>query len=66
MRKESKTNLDLGVNRTLLLIKFVVVVGVHLEVVERELLLDALLEGLSLLQSQRVGLGNNRNNVDDI
>lgn len=43
--------LDLSVNRLFLLVKLIVVIGVHLEVVESELLLDALLESLSLLQS---------------
>lgn len=33
---------------------------------EGKLLLDALLECLALFQSQRVGLGNDRDNVDDI
>lgn len=60
------TNLDLGVNRTLFLIQLIVVVGVHLKVVERKLLLDALLELLSLFKSQRVGLGNDGYNVDNI
>jgi hypothetical protein len=58
--------LDLNVHNTLLVIKFVIIVWVHLEVVECELLLDALLECLSLFQGQRVGLGNHGNNVDDI
>lgn len=47
--KPSRTNLNLAIDGTLLIIKLVVVVGVHLEVVERKLLLDALLERLSLL-----------------
>lgn len=33
---------------------------------EGELLLDALLERLTLFEGERVGLGNNGNNVDDI
>lgn len=56
----------MNVHHTLLVIKFVIIVWVHLEVVERELLLDALLERLSLFQGQRVRLGNHGNNVDDI
>lgn len=44
----------------------VTVVRVHLQVVESELLLDALLECLALLQRQGVGLGNDRNNIDHI
>lgn len=61
-----KTNLDLGVDVALLLIQVIVVVGVHLQVVEGELLLDALLELLALLEGERVGLGDDGNNVDDI
>lgn len=33
---------------------------------ERELLLDALLERLTLFESERIGLGNNGNDVDNI
>lgn len=58
--------LDLNVHHTLLIVKFIIIVWVHLKVVEGEFLLDALLESLSLFQGQRVGLGNHRNNVDDI
>ncbi len=63
---EHATNLDLSVNRTLLLILIIIVIGVHLEVVESEFLLDALLEFLSLLEGQRVGLGDNRYDIDNI
>jgi hypothetical protein len=34
--------------------------------VERELLLDTLLESLTLLQGEGVGLGDNGNDVDNI
>ncbi len=60
------TCLDLAVNSLLLVIKLIVVVGIHLKVVEGKLLLDALLEGHSLLQGQGVGLGNDGHDVDDI
>ena len=60
------TNLDLSVNRPLLLVQLVVVVGVHLKVVEGKLLLDALLEFLPLLESQGVGLGNDGDNIDNV
>jgi len=56
----------LSVDRALLIVELVIIVGVHLEVVERELFLDTLLEGLTLLKGQRVGLGDNGDNVDDI
>lgn len=62
----TETNLDLAVDSTLLIVKLVIVVGVHLQVVERKLLLDALLERLALLQGERVGLGNDGNDVDNV
>ena len=58
--------LNLSVDRALLIVKLVIIVGVHLEVVERELLLDTLLEGLTLLKGQGVRLGDNGDNVDNI
>lgn len=60
------TNLDLTVQRTLLVIELLVVVREHLEVVERELLLDTLLERLALLDGQSIGLGNYRHNIDHV
>lgn len=47
-----KTNLDLDIHHALLVIQFVVVIGIHLEVVEGKFLLDALLESLSFFQGQ--------------
>ena len=60
------TNLDLGVQSTLLLIKLIVVIWEHLQVVERKLLLYAFLEGTALLQGERVGLSNDWDDIDDI
>lgn len=60
------TYLDLDVHHALLVVQLVVVIGVHLQVVESEFLLDSFLECLSLFQGQRVGLGNNGDNVHDI
>ncbi|KAI6751775.1 hypothetical protein HG531_006471 [Fusarium graminearum] len=51
---------------TLLVIKLIVVVGIHFEIVEGKLLLDALLELLTLLNSQGVGLGDDRHHVDNV
>lgn len=58
--------LDLSVDGTLLVIELIIIVRVHLQVVEGEFLLDALLKGLALFEGEGVGLGNNGNNVDDI
>lgn len=60
------TNLDLSVDSTLLVIELLAFVGVHLEVVEGKLLLDALLELSSLLQCQGVGFGNDGDDIDDV
>jgi hypothetical protein len=60
------TYLDLAIQGALLIVELLIIVGEHLEVVESELLLDALLELLTLLHSQGVGLGNDRDNVDHI
>lgn len=59
-------HLDLAVEGTLLVIKLLVVVREHLEVVERELLLDALLELLALLRGQGIGLGNDGHDIDHV
>jgi hypothetical protein len=61
-----ETNLDLPIKSTLLLVKLLVVIGEHLEVVEGEFLLDALLELLTLLYCQGIGLGNDGHNIDDV
>ena len=58
--------LDLSVDSTLLIIQLIVVVGVHLQVVESELLLDALLESLALFESEGVGLGDDGHDIDDV
>lgn len=58
--------LNLSVDGTLLIVQLVVIVGVHLQVVESELLLDALLESLALFESERVGLGDDGHDIDDV
>lgn len=58
--------LDLSVDGALLVVELVIIIGVHLQVVESKLLLDALLEGQALFEGEGVRLGNDRNNVDDI
>ena len=60
------THVDLPVDSPLLIIKLVVVVGVHLQVVESKLLLDTLLESLALLESEGISLSNDRNDIDHI
>ena len=61
-----RTNLDLSIQGALLLVELIIVVWVHLQVVESKLLLYALLEGASLLKSQRIRLGNDWDNIDNI
>ena len=55
---------DLRVHGRLLAVVLLVLVGVHADVVERELLLDPVLEHLPLLQCQRIRLGNHGNHID--
>jgi hypothetical protein len=62
----SRTYFDLDVQPALLVIQLIIVIGVHLQVVESEFLLDSLLECLSLFQGQGVGLGNNGDNVHNV
>jgi len=52
--------LDCGIGGTLLVVELVIVVRVHLEVVEGELLLDSLFEGSAFLECEGVGFGNHR------
>ena len=58
--------LDGGIRGTLLVVQFLVVIWVHLEVVEGELLLDALFERPSLFQRKRIGFRNDGDNVHNI
>ena len=58
--------LDRSIRRPLFIIQLVVVVWVHLEVVESELLLYSLLERASLLQGKRIGLCDNWHDIDHI
>ena len=62
----SGTNIDVSIMSPLLSIKFIIVVWVHPQVVESELLLDSFLECCTLLKSQRVGLCDNWYDVDNI
>ncbi len=57
---------DLSVDGALFVIKFIIVVRIHLQVVEGELLLYPLLESTSFLECQRIRLGDDWNDVDDI
>ena len=63
---EGNNGLDLSVHSGLLRIVLLVLVWVHPDVVECELLLDAILELLTLLESERVGLCDDRDNVDSL
>ena len=57
---------DLGVHSRLLRVVLIVVVWEHSDVVECKLLSNAILESLSLLQSQTVRFGNDRDHVDGL
>jgi hypothetical protein len=58
--------LNLSVDGTLLIVQLIVIVGVHLQVVEGELLLDALLESQALFEGEGIGLGDDGDDIDDI
>ena len=60
------TYLDLGVHCRLLRIVLLILVGVHADVVECKLLLDAVLEQLPLLQGETISLGDDGNHVDSL
>jgi len=57
---------DAGVSCALLVIKLLVVVWVHLQVMESELLLNTFLERAALLECKRVGLCNDWHNIDHV
>lgn len=58
--------LDLDVDGTLFIIEFVIVVGVHLQVVEGKLFLDSLLECLTLFEGKGIGLGDDGDNIYNV
>jgi hypothetical protein len=63
---EGNDGLDLSVHSSLLRVVLLVLVRVHPDVVESELLLDAVLELLALLEREGVGLCDDRDNVDSL
>lgn len=63
---EGNDGLDLSVHSSLFRVILLVLVRVHPDVVEGELLLDAVLELLALLKGERVGLCNDWHNVDGL
>lgn len=56
--------LDLRVHGRFLAVVFFILVRVHADVVERELLLNPVLEQLPLLQRQTIRFGNHRHHID--
>jgi hypothetical protein len=56
----------LSIDGTLLIVELLIIVGVHLQVVESELLLDALLECLAFVESKGIGLGDDGDNVHNV
>ena len=62
----SSTYPDLRVERHLFLVVLLIVIRIHAQVMESELLLYPLLESQALLEGQAIRLGNDRNNIDDI
>lgn len=60
------THLDLCIESYLLWIVLLVLIWIHAQVVECKLLLDALLECLTLLERERIALCNDGNHVDKL
>ena len=58
--------LDRGIYSPLFIVQLAIVIRIHLEVVECELLLYSLLECSTFFEGQRVCLGDDWYNVDDI
>ena len=57
---------DGGIGGALFFVLFVVVVGVHAQVMEGEFFLDTLLEGHALFEGQGIGLGDDGDDIDDV
>ena len=57
---------DRGVHGSFFVVVFFVVIGEHAQVVEGEFFPDALFEGRSFFQGERVGFGYDRDDVDNI
>ncbi len=64
--REGYQIIDIRIHGALLLVLLVVVVGVHTQVVEGELFLDALFESLAFLEGKGVGFGDHGNNIDNV
>lgn len=58
--------LNLDIQGALLVVKFIIFIWVHLQVVEGEFFLDPLLGRQTLLEGKGIGLGNHGDDVDDI
>lgn len=58
--------IDVGIHGAFLLVLLVVVIGVHAQVVEGELFLDALFESLAFFEGQRVGFSDHGYNIDNV
>lgn len=63
---EGNDFLDCSIRGSLFVIEFIVVIWVHLKVVEGELLLYSFLEGSSFFEGEGIGLGDDRDDVDNI
>lgn len=58
--------LDLSVDGAFIVVEFIIVIWVHFDIVELELIPDSLFECLTFLQRQRVGLGDDRYDIDNV
>ena len=64
--EEDTEYLDLNINGTLLVIEFIIIIGIHFQVVKSKLLLDSLLESLAFIEGQGIGLGDDGDDIDHV
>lgn len=58
--------LDLDIDGSLFIVEFIVIVGIHFQVVESKFLFDSLLERLAFLKGERIGFGDDGNDIDNV
>jgi hypothetical protein len=66
IRRQGNSYLNAGIYSTFLIVKLIIVVRVHLEVVEGKLLLNSLLERLAFFEGERIGFGDHRHDIDNV
>ena len=63
---EGNLGVDAGVGSAFFFVLLIVVIGIHAQIMESELFLNALFEGHALFEGEGVGFGDHWNDVDDV